>query len=379
MNFLCLSDLSIYIDLTRCLNYVFFDKILKELSYYLKVLGFSKIKTLYIKYYKYETLEFGNGFDLKYFLISLSENFDFSKLDEFTFELHPGEITPSLLTILNDFSVSRISLDIKSFSSKFLRIMGASRIPMGKLGTAIDNIHRFNFDLNIDLNVNIPYQEKIDLKKDLVSVIACAPGHVCLSEVLIDEGHYIFNNVSFNYDEAKAEDFWFYAVDFLQSNGYMNYEISNFALKGHESKHNLRYWALKPYLGLGLNSVSLLIAAKGDGLEPVIRRDDDFLGNEEASAVFESLSDLDFFICHFITNLGTKTGLDVSVLKRRFIYDQKDFGKFIDYLLSLSKAIVFSNDILYLDGHERFKLNFYLRLIREYLVNTSFKVNFKLL
>ncbi|WAZ71624.1 hypothetical protein O5404_00985 [Borrelia miyamotoi] len=78
------------------------------------------------------------------------------------------------------------------------------------------------------------------------------------------------------YDEAKFEDFWFYALYFLESNGYMNYEISNFALKGCESKHNLRYWGLKPYLDLGIDSVGLLIGTKGDNLKAIMRRDDAF-------------------------------------------------------------------------------------------------------
>ncbi|AAX17973.1 HemN-related non-iron pseudo-SAM protein PsgB [Borrelia turicatae] len=379
MNFLRLTDLSIYIDLTKCFSYVFFDKILQELSYYLKVLGSPQIKTLYIKY---ETSGLGNDSDLESFLTSLSQNFDFLTLDEFTFELHPLEITLSLLAILNDFSVSRISIDIKSFSSKLLKVMGVYEISVAEINNAVNGIRKFDFDLNIDLNVNIPYQEKMHLRNDLVKLVACAPEHICLSEILVDGENCIidfFKDVSSNYNEAKAEDFWFYAFDFLESNGYMNYEISNFALKGHESKHNLRYWELKPYLGLGVNSVSLLVISKGDGLKAVIKMDDNFLGVGKSTAAFEILSDLDFFICHFITNLGTKKGLEVSVLKRRFIYNQEDFCNFINYLLRLSKGVVFSNDILYLDGHERFKLDFYLRLIREYLVSNSFKVNFKFL
>ncbi|BCR19597.1 hypothetical protein BmHoA_00673 [Borrelia miyamotoi] len=110
-----------------------------------------------------------------------------------------------------------------------------------------------------------------------------------------------------------------------------------------------------------------------------MRRDDTSLSSKESSATFEILSDLGFFICHCMTNLGTKNGLDISVLKCRFIYNQEDFFKFIDYLLSLSRAVVFSNDVIYLDGYEKFKLNLYLRLIRDYLVNNCFKVNFKFL
>ncbi|BCR19595.1 hypothetical protein BmHoA_00671 [Borrelia miyamotoi] len=83
-----MSDLSIYIDLTRCFSYDFLNKILRGLYFYLEVLGFPKINTLYIKY---ETLYFDNSSGLEFFLASLSDNCNFVKLDEFIFELHPGE------------------------------------------------------------------------------------------------------------------------------------------------------------------------------------------------------------------------------------------------------------------------------------------------
>ncbi|BCR22066.1 HemN-related non-iron pseudo-SAM protein PsgB [Borrelia sp. HM] len=376
MIFLSLTDLSVYIDLSKCLSYDFFDKILREFCFYLEILGFPKIKTLYIKY---EALDCCNNSRLKSFLASLSARFDFIKLDEFTFELHPEEVTLSLLSVLSDFSVSRVSIDINSFSSKFLGIMDNFNAPIKNLNSVVDNIHKFYFDLNIDLNICIPYQEKVHLKNDLEKLLSFSPKHVCLSEFLVDERNYIGHSqdVCFVNDEAKSEDLWFYALNFLESNGYVNYEISNFALKGHESKHNFRYWGLKPYLGLGIGSVSLLICTQDGSPKAVIRNDNNFLGSKESSATFEILSDLDFFICHFITNLGTKNGLNISVLKHRFVYDQEDFFKFIDYLLRLNRSVVFFNDILYLDGHERFKLDLYLRLISEYLVNNCFKVKFK--
>ncbi|WAZ84953.1 hypothetical protein [Borrelia miyamotoi] len=124
-----MSDLSICIDLTRCFSYAVLNKILRELYFDLEILCFPKINTLYIKY---ETLGFGNSSGLEFFLASLSENCNFVKLDEFTFELHPDEVTLYLLSILNDFSVSRVSLDINSFASKFLGVMDAFRVPVCK-------------------------------------------------------------------------------------------------------------------------------------------------------------------------------------------------------------------------------------------------------
>ncbi|WP_024653392.1 HemN-related non-iron pseudo-SAM protein PsgB [Borrelia persica] len=368
MGFLCLRDLSIYIDLSKCFNGVFCEKILLEVSYYLEVFGFPRIKTLYIKC---NDLKMYDICQLKSFLISLSNKFDFALLDEFTFELHPGDITTSVLMILDDFFVSRISLDISSFSAKLLKMMNIVGISMDRMNAIIENIRQFNFDLNIDLSISISPQNEMYLKRDLLRLISYAPEHISLSEVLIDE-----NNR--NYD-SRVEDLWFYAFDFLEFHGYLNYEISNFALEGYESKHNLRYWELSPYLGLGLHSVSLLVFSKNNGLEAVIRKDDNFLLGMDSSATFENLSDLDFFIYHFITNLGTRRGLDISILKRRFVYDQKAFYKFIDYLLNLNKSVVFRNDILYLEQSERFKLDFYLRLIEAYLIDNAFKVSFKFL
>ncbi|UER67806.1 HemN-related non-iron pseudo-SAM protein PsgB [Borrelia sp. BU AG58] len=375
-----LDELSIYVDLTNCYKSSHFAKVLCELCCYLKNLGYPKIKT---SYFKYEVLTIRNNIYLKSFLTSLSERLNFIELDEFTFEVNPKDITPLLLGILNDFFVSRVSLDVKSFSPKFLGIMGVSNVSLKNINLAIDNIRKFNFDLNIDLNINIPYQEKRHLKLDLMSLVGCAPEHICLSEITIDESNFISNDV-FKDDVCdnsrdKAEDFWFYALDLLEASGYINYEISNFALKGYESKHNLRYWELKPYLGVGINSVSLLSGIYRSGLKAIIRKGNNFLSGEVSFATFEILSGLDFFVYHFMTNFGIKKGLDVSLLELKFNYEQEDFAQFIDYLLNLNKAVVLKNNFLYLDGHERFKLDFYLRLIREYLIDTSFKVSLKFL
>ncbi|WKC58197.1 HemN-related non-iron pseudo-SAM protein PsgB [Borrelia sp. P9F1] len=381
VKFLPLSELSVYVDLTNCYKSFHFVKILSDLDCYLENLGHPKVKTFYFKY-KSKAVTAKSYAHLESFLSSLSERFNFIELDEFTFEVGPEDIALSLLRVLNDFFVSRISLDVKSFSSKFLGIMGFANMSFKRVTVAVDNIRKFNFDLNVDLNINIPYQEKRHLKLDLVRLVGCAPDHICLSEISFDENNFIaasLNGTNCDRNNDRAEDFWFYSLDFLETSGYMNYEISNFALRGYESRHNLRYWELKPYLGLGMSSVSLLIGIYENDLKAIVRKDDAFLSREDSFATFEVLSDLDFFICHFMTNFGTKKGLNISLLEHRFIYKKEDFVQFVDYLLKLNRAVIFSNNVLYLDGNERFKLDFYLRLIREYLIDNSFKVNLKFL
>ena len=88
--------------------------------------------------------------------------------------------------------------------------------------------------MNIDLNICIPYQEKVHLKNNLERLLAFSPKHICLSEFLLDEENYIVHysqDVCLVNNQTKSENFWLYALNFLEFNGYINYEILNFVLK----------------------------------------------------------------------------------------------------------------------------------------------------
>ncbi len=176
-----------------------------------------------------------------------------------------------------------------------------------------------------------------------------------------------------------SEKLWFYALDCLESNGYINYEITNFMLKGHESKHNKLNWELKPYLGLGLHAVSLLFCNdKNNNVRALIRKDSGFVKANNHLAKFELLEDLEFFIYHFIQGLGTIQGVNLRSLRLRFEYNEKQFFQFINYCSNLSKKFVVDNNIMLLKGRERFKLDFYLVKIMNYFNDNFLKVKFRL-
>ncbi|MCD2349503.1 HemN-related non-iron pseudo-SAM protein PsgB, partial [Borreliella americana] len=221
-----------------------------------------------------------------------------------------------------------------------------------------------------------PLQKKLHLKRDLKELLSYMPEHICFSDFICEEEGFILRDF---YNGIDSEKLWFYALDCLESSGYINYEITNFALKGHESKHNKLNWELKPYLGLGSHAVSLLFCNdKNNNVRALIRKAGSFVKANNHLVAFELLEDLEFFVYHFIQGLGTIQGVSLRALRLRFEYNEKQFLQFINYCSTLSRKFVFDDNIILLRGRERFKLDFYLVKIINYFNDNFFKVKFRL-
>nr|WP_267916581.1 HemN-related non-iron pseudo-SAM protein PsgB [Borreliella garinii] len=374
VDLLPLFELSLYINISFCCkDFSIFNKILEELKYYLTLLGHPIIKTLYIKHVDFCLCRQDS---LKFIFTSLSKCINLALLEEFTLEIIPGYVDFEKFKLLDEFFITRINLSVQSFSLKFRKIMGIPEISYEKMNILIKNIRKFPFDLNIDMTINIPFQKKSDLKRDLKELLSYIPEHICFSDFICEEQDLALRDFD---NGIGSEKLWFYALDCLESNGYINYEITNFMLKGHESKHNKLNWELKPYLGLGLHAVSLLFCNdKNNNVRALIRKDSGFVKANNHLAKFELLEDLEFFIYHFIQGLGTIQGVNLRSLRLRFEYNEKQFFQFINYCSNLSKKFVVDNNIMLLKGRERFKLDFYLVKIMNYFNDNFFKVKFRL-
>ncbi|WKD00980.1 HemN-related non-iron pseudo-SAM protein PsgB [Borreliella americana] len=374
VDLLPLVELSLYIDFSFCCkDFNILNRILEELKHNLTLLGRPIVKTLYIKHVDFCLCRQDN---LKFIFTSLFQYINLALLEEFTLEIIPGYVNFEKFKLLNEFCVTRINLNVQSFSLEFRKIMGIPEISYEKLNILINNIRKFSFDLNIDMNINMPLQKKSHLKRDLKELLSYMPEHICFSDFICEEEGFILRDFDNGVDSEKL---WFYALDCLESSGYINYEITNFALKGHESKHNKLNWELKPYLGLGSHAVSLLFCNdKNNNVRALIRKTGSFVKANNHLVAFELLEDLEFFVYHFIQGLGTIQGVSLRALRLRFEYNEKQFLQFINYCSTLSRKFVFDDNIILLRGRERFKLDFYLVKIINYFNNNFFKVKFRL-
>lgn len=196
---------------------------------------------------------------LEAFLKELSTIINLEKIKEFTIEANPSDITDSFLKLMKKFHVSRISMGVQSMDETLLKFLGRNHTQTQVI-EAIKKIKDNNFDLNLDFLYAIPGQTKTMLLKDLDFLKTFNPDHVSYYSLIIEDrtiiNYWINSRKVSDFPDDLARDFADIIDNRLKEYGYDKYEVSNYAFKGHESKHNLIYWDVEEYIGLGLNASS---------------------------------------------------------------------------------------------------------------------------
>jgi len=174
---------------------------------------------------------------------------------EITIEANPGTVDKEKLSLIKESGVNRLSFGIQSFSDKMLRKIG--RIHTAQ--EAIDNYHLarevgFN-NISFDLIFALPDQSLEDWQNTLLQACKLKPNHLSTYNLKIEEGTPFYQMLSKGELIPTSEelDLKMYNLtkDVLESKGYQQYEISNFAQKDYDSEHNQIYWKNEPYLSLG--------------------------------------------------------------------------------------------------------------------------------
>lgn len=192
---------------------------------------------------------------------------------EVTVECAPGTLTPQVLDNLLQCGVNRVSLGVQSFIDQEAASVGR----LHKRATILDDIARLRAagisNINIDLIAGLPHQTPESWKESLRETIATGAPHVSVYMLEVDEDSRLGRELiaggtryhaHFVPDEDAVADFYVEACETLEAAGVAQYEISNFARKGQESRHNLKYWTRQPYLGFGVDAHSMLPSASKD-------------------------------------------------------------------------------------------------------------------
>jgi len=186
---------------------------------------------------------------------------------EITVECAPGTLTPQMLDTLLQCGVNRVSLGVQSFVDREAASVGR----LHKRTTTLDDIARLRAsgitNINIDLIAGLPHQTAESWRESLRETIATGAPHVSVYMLEVDEDSRLGRELiaggtryhaHFVPDEEAVADFYIEACETLQAAGAAQYEISNFARVGFESRHNLKYWTRQPYIGFGVDSHSML-------------------------------------------------------------------------------------------------------------------------
>jgi len=179
---------------------------------------------------------------------------------EITLEANPGTLSFEQLKGLRAAGINRLSLGSQSFDAELLHTLGRIHSP-DEIVQALCNARAAGFtSINLDFMFGLPGQTMQQWQTTLDRALALHPEHFSLYSLIIEEGtlFYTWTNEGriIPGDEDLCADMYEYADERLQAEGYENYEISNWALPGHQSRHNLTYWQNLPYLGVGAGAHS---------------------------------------------------------------------------------------------------------------------------
>ena len=174
---------------------------------------------------------------------------------EFTVEINPGQADKVILSKLRTAGVNRLSIGAQSFNAEELRFLGRIH-SVDDISRAVEAAKQAGFDnIGLDLIFAIPGSTLKSWKHSIHSAIELDVRHISAYALTYEEGTPLQKAVEAGkvkaVDEETDRAMYEMAIDKLEKAGFKQYEISNFARPGFECKHNLNYWANKPYIGIG--------------------------------------------------------------------------------------------------------------------------------
>ncbi len=294
------------------------------------------------------------GSDLIIDIINLiKENFNVLNNSEITIEANPASGKSFDFKAVKSAGVNRVSLGLQSVNENELK-------KLGRLHNVIDADNTIELikssginNISLDIMLGIPEQTKESLKNTLDYVVNSGAAHISSYILKIEENTFYGKHrekFDFPSDELTSE-LYLYSVDYLEKNGFIQYEISNFSKQGFESKHNLKYWNLDEYLGIGpaahsyLNGKRFYYDNSIRSFKDNIIIDEGFGGSKEE---------------YIMLKLRLKSGLNISEYKEAFgAFPSEDFIKkiklyknsgFMEYndntIRFTTKGFLVSNSIL---------------------------------
>jgi putative oxygen-independent coproporphyrinogen III oxidase len=206
---------------------------------------------------------------LERIFVTVRQNFAVQPDAEITMECAPGTLSHDIMAALVGCGVNRISLGVQSFVDYEAASVGR----LHKRDVVLDDIARLRSagisNINVDLIAGLPHQTRESWQHSLDELIVCGVPHASVYMLEVDEDSRLGRELiaggqkyhaHFVPDEDLTADFYDLACDHVNTAGIQQYEISNFARAGFESRHNLKYWTRQPYLGFGVDAHSMLPA-----------------------------------------------------------------------------------------------------------------------
>ena len=252
-------------------------------------------------------------------LSAVRDRFSIHADAEITMEVNPATVTPDSLAAYRELGVNRASFGVQTFNDHDLKLLARGH-DANDARTTFKLLRQAGFDnVSFDLIAGLPGQTMDDWRRNLDEAISMSPEHMSLYLLEIHEGTPLAEQVRsgrrMTIDDELAAEMYELMIDTLEAAGYEQYEISNFAKPGFESRHNSKYWKLEPVYGFGVSAHSF------DGVERYANERDTnayvrLIESGEGAEVFRETID-EASEAAFL-GLRLSKGLDLEDIRSRF-------------------------------------------------------------
>lgn len=286
------------------------------------------LRANYIQGHVLRTVYFGGGTpsllnsqELTDILAHLRQRFSFAYLEEITLEANPEQLTPEYCKSLRSLGINRLSIGVQSFQDHVLQFMGRKHTAKEAV-CAVHNAQEAGFDnISIDLIYGVAERNDKQWSEDLATAFSLNIQHLSCYALTPEENSILYKQIE-NHRHAPVDDEQAARqYDILQQalphSGFTQYEVSNFAKPGFESKHNSSYWNHTPYLGLGTSAHSFDGRSRQWNSANITQYCKD-IQNGDTWAGSEDLEEIDLFNEHVLLRLRTCEGLSIPFVRNRF-------------------------------------------------------------
>lgn len=287
-----------------------------EIRRYAVFFGKQSIKTVY----------FGGGTPSTYpanllldMFGTLKSVFNFDNVQEVTIEVNPGAVQARCPEIWRAIGINRVSIGVQSTDEEILR--GLNRFQTNAdLFWLLDACAQHFENVSVDLMIGLPGVNECKWQDFLKEVVSWPIKHVSIYCLMVHEQTPLYFKILKNEMVMPSEELvtqlYTWTVEYLQQNGFFQYEVSNFARVGYESLHNRCYWERFPYRGFGLSSCSFDGRARfqnDSNLMSYLKK----IENEQDAVVFnEYLSDEEIRLEQIMLGLRCAHGISLTFLLR---------------------------------------------------------------
>ncbi|HFE9684428.1 radical SAM family heme chaperone HemW [Clostridium perfringens] len=254
---------------------------------------------------------------------------------EYSMECNPGNLTEEKLEVMKKYGVNRISMGLQAKQDNLLKGLGRiHNYKTFKENFLLAKKVGFN-NINVDLMFGLPNQRLNEWEETLREIISLEPAHISAYSLIIEEGTVFYNLYENDKLKLPTEEeerkMYHLAKKILEENGFNQYEISNYAKEGKECRHNLAYWNMDNWIGVGSAAASYINGKRIKNISSV----EEYINsiNEKGEAVEEIINNSknDNMEEFMFMGLRKINGIDENEFKNRFSMNINDvYGEILN-------------------------------------------------